>query len=41
MPMLLIAEKRSSSAKADFLRFIRNNGSTSATEMPRQGILAP
>ena len=37
--MLLIAEKRSSSDKYDFLRFIRNNGSTLAAQMPRQGIL--
>jgi hypothetical protein len=39
MPMLLIAEKRSSSDQYDFLRFIRNNGSASAADMPRQGIL--
>ena len=39
MSMILIAEKRSSSDKVDFLRFIRNNGSVSATDMPRQGIL--
>ncbi|WP_229507185.1 hypothetical protein [Pseudoduganella rivuli] len=39
MRMLLIAEKRSSSDKYDFLRFVRNNGSTSAAQMPRQGIL--
>lgn len=40
MAMLLIAEKRSRSDKYDLLHFIRNNGSTSAAQMPRQGILS-
>jgi hypothetical protein len=37
--MKLIAEKRSSKDKYDVLRFIRNNGSTTDSLMPRQGIL--
>lgn len=37
--MKLIAEKRSQSDKYDVLRFVRNNGTTTETLMPRQGIL--
>lgn len=37
--MQLIAEKRSKTDKYDVLRCIRNNGSSTDTLMPRQGIL--
>ncbi len=37
--MQLIAEKRAKTDKYDVLRFVRNNGSATACQMPRQGIL--
>jgi len=37
--MKLIAEKRAKSDKLDHLRYVRNDGSTTETAMPRQGIL--
>jgi hypothetical protein len=37
--MQLIAEKRAQSDKVDVLRFVRNDGSATSCDMPRQGIL--